>query len=82
MPEKITMNKAELNAHWALPDETLRDSYTITHKREREAFVKGWHKAVELCCEWLEENIEKYIYITGEYDGYKMFEDFKKAMKE
>ena len=47
------MTKAELNAHWELPDETIGDSYTMTHKREREAFVKGWHKAVESCCEWL-----------------------------
>lgn len=72
------MTKAELNAHWALPDETLGDSYTMTRKREREAFVKGWYKAVELCCEWLYQrqavdlevnNIEKFI------------EDFKKAME-
>ena len=47
------MTKAELNAHWTLPDETLGDGYTMTHKREREAFVKGWHKAVESCCELL-----------------------------
>lgn len=52
------MTKAELNAHWALPDETLGDSYTMTHKREREAFVKGWHKAVELCCEWIKQHQE------------------------
>ena len=73
------MTKAELNAHRVLPDETLGDSYTMTHKREREAFVKGWHKAVELCCEWLYQrqavdlevaNIEKFI------------NDFKKYMEE
>lgn len=64
------MTKSELNAYWALPDETLGDGYTLTHKREREAFVKGWYKAVELCCEWLYQrqavdlevaNIEKFV---------------------
>jgi hypothetical protein len=81
------MTKAELNAHWALPDETLGDSYTMTHKREREAFVKGWHKAVELFCEWLKEN-KDHPFIKCEdpcLSGYltdEFIEDFKKAMEE
>jgi len=79
------MTKAELNAHWALPDETLRDSYTITHKREREAFVKGWHKAVELCCEWIKEHKEEVETedngIIGWIPDY-FIKDFKKYMEE
>ena len=77
------MTKAELNAHWALPDETLGDSYTITHKREREAFVKGWHKAVEFACEWLRTNYEDIgiRYIRG-YKVEDEIESFKKAMEE
>lgn len=67
------MTKAELNAHWALPDETLGDSYTMTHKREREAFVKGWHKAVELACDWLKEQ--------GEMIGVSFQEDFLERFK-
>ena len=79
------MTKAELNAHWALPDETLKDSYTITHKREREAFVKGWHKAVKLCCEWLKENKDHPLIGCEDpcLSGYltdKFIEDFKQAM--
>ena len=31
---------------------------------------------------WLEENIDKYIYITGEFARCKLFEDFRKAMEE
>ena len=81
------MTKAELNAHWALPDETLRDSYTITHKREREAFIKGWHKAVELCCEWLKENKDHPLINCEDpcLSGYlsdKFIEDLKKVMEE
>lgn len=43
------MTKAELNAHWALPDETLEDGYTMTHKREREDFSKtiDWLKSIK-----------------------------------
>lgn len=71
------MNKAELNAHWALPDETLGDNYNMTHKREREAFVKGWHKAAELCCEWLRTHSE-----AGNLNKKKMIEDLKKYMEK
>ena len=73
------MTKAELNAHWALPDETLGDGYTMTHKREREAFVKGWHKAVELCCEWLYQRQTVDLEVN---DIEKFIDDFKKAMEQ
>ena len=73
------MTKAELNAHWALPDETLGDGYTMTHKREREAFVKGWHKAVELCCEWLYQRQAVDLEVS---DIEKFIDDFKKAMEQ
>ena len=73
------MTKAELNAHWTLPDETLGDSYTITHKREREAFVKGWHKAVELCYEWLYQRQTVDLEVS---DIDKFIEDFKNYMEE
>ena len=80
------MTKAELNAHWALPDETLGDSYTMTHKREREAFVKGWHKAVELCCEWLENhNDYQRVLNNGKDIRFDMIQcviDLRKATKE
>lgn len=85
------MTKAELNAHRALPDETFGDSYTMTHKREREAFVKGWDKAVELCCDWLRthsdadyfELISNWNYCgAGNLNKKKMIEDFKKYMEE
>ena len=74
------MTKAELNAHWALPDETFGDSYTMTHKREREAFVKGWHKAVELCFEWLENLYAPDGSIIPKHK--KIISDFKKYMEE
>ena len=47
-------------------------------------YFAQWQKqrVADKACEWLEENIDKYIYITGEYDGYKMFEDFKNILKE
>lgn len=73
------MTKAELNAHWALPDETLVDSYTMTHKREREAFVKGWYKAVELYCEWLYQRQSIDLEVP---DIEKFINDFKKAMED
>ena len=80
------MTKAELNAHWALPNETLGDSYTITHKREREAFVKGWHKAVELCCEWLENHNDYQRALDNgrgiRFDIMQCIIDLRKAMKE
>ena len=38
--------------------------------------------AKEELIEWLEENIDKYICITGEFARCKMFEDFRKAMEE
>lgn len=77
------MTRAELNADWALPDNPLKDSYTL---REKEAFIKGWHKAVDLCCEWLKENKDNPFikcedpclsgYLTDEF-----IEQFKKAME-
>ena len=38
--------------------------------------------AREELVEWLEENLDKYIYITGKFARCKMFEDLKKAMEE
>lgn len=38
--------------------------------------------AREELIEWLGENIDKYIYITGEFARCKMFEDFRNAMNE
>lgn len=38
--------------------------------------------AKEELIEWLEENIDKYIYITGEFARSKLFEDFRKATEE
>jgi hypothetical protein len=38
--------------------------------------------AREELVEWLEENLDKYIYITGEFARCKMFEDFRKAMEK
>ena len=38
--------------------------------------------AREELIEWLEENIDKYIYITGEFARHKMFEDFRKVLEE
>lgn len=79
------MTRAEIKAHWALPDETLGDGYTLTHKREREAFVKGYHKAIEDACEWL----KSYRQDTPDGTGYiagivndKTIEDFRSAMEE
>lgn len=52
------MTKAETKAHWAIPDETLGDGYTLTHKREREAYVKGYHQALADACEWIKQQQE------------------------
>lgn len=52
------MTKAETKAHWAIPDETLGDGYTLTHKREREAYVKGYHQALTDACEWIKQQQE------------------------
>jgi len=38
--------------------------------------------AREELVEWLEENLDKYIYITGEFARCKMFEDLKKVMEK
>lgn len=83
----MTMTKAELNAHLALSDETLGDSYTMTHKREREAFVKGWNKAVESCCEWLYDYNHQQAKrgakaVLSIRDFTINVEDFKKYMEE
>ena len=51
---------------WLTPEQALR-AVEIT----REELI-----------EWLEENIDKYLYITGEFASRKMFEDLKKAMEE
>lgn len=43
---------------------------------------------IEKACDWLEDNIDRYLYNTGGYGEYipkcggKMYEDFKKAMEE
>lgn len=50
------MTKLERKAYKALPDETLGDGYTHTHKREREAYIEGYKQAIEDACEWLQEN--------------------------
>lgn len=73
------MTKAELNAHRTFPDVTIIDGYTMTHKREREAFVKGWHKAVELCCDFLRTHSHNYAdnALGKEY----LVNDFKDYMK-
>lgn len=52
------MTKAETKAHWAIPDETLGDGYTLTHKREREAYVKGYHQAIADACELIKQQQE------------------------
>ena len=52
------MTKAEIKAYWTIPDETLGDGYTLTHKREREAYVKGYHQAIEDACEWIKQQQE------------------------
>lgn len=50
---------------WLTPDQALR---AVEIAREE-------------LIEWLEENIDKYIYITGDFAKHKMFEDLK-AMEE
>lgn len=51
----------------------------MTHKREREAFVKGWYKAVELCCEWLYQRQAVDLEVS---DIDKFINDFKKCMED
>lgn len=63
----------------------------MSHKREREAFIKGWYKAFNLYREWLEKDLFNF------YDRYKeinyvcsstcnskdeFIKEFKKAMEE
>ena len=81
------MTKAEIKAHWAIPDETLGDGYTLTHKRERETYVKGYHQALADVCEWLGSGrIWQYITYDKEADTIYMtgnlYEDLKQAMEE
>jgi len=81
------MTKAELNAHWTLPDETLEDGYAISHKREREAFIKGWHKAFETYCEWLKDNMYNDevwgVVVSNKYHSVEEFiDDFRKSDEE
>ena len=74
------MTKAETKAHWAIPDETLSDGYTLTHKREREAYVKGYHQAIEDACEWIkqqEEMLEERFSDAGDFADL-----LKQAMEE
>ena len=74
------MTKAETKAHWAIPDETLGDGYTLTHKREREAYVKGYHQAIEDACEWLKQQQEMLEYCFS--DAGDFADLLKQAMEE
>ena len=79
------MTKAETKAYWALPDETLGDSYTLTHKRERDAFIKGYHQAIADACEWIKEHIDKDLTIYHAKTWLKrdeFIDKLKKAMEE
>lgn len=79
------MTKVELKAHWAIPDETLGDSYTLTHKREREAFVKGYHQAIADACEYLKNHVDKDLTTYHKQTWCKrdeFIDKLKKAMEE
>lgn len=73
----------EAGAEW----QKERDQSTI-ELAEDHAYLAGQEKIIEKACEWLRDNIDKYLYNTGGYEVYipkcggKMFEDFKKAMEE
>lgn len=59
---------------------------------EQDAYVKGATDQREIdikkACEWLKENVEKYLYNIRDFEDYtptcggKLFTDFKKAMEE
>lgn len=61
---------------WLTPEQALR---AVEIARE---------EMIDKACEWLRDNIDKYLYNTGGYKVYipkcggKMFDDFKKAMEE
>ena len=57
----------------------MKQPKIVVRKNERSwAFVKGWHKAVELCCEWL---YQRQVVDLEVNDIEKFINDFKKAMK-
>ena len=75
------MTKAETKAHWAIPDKTLGDGCTLTHKREREAYVKGYHQAIEDACEYLRDHIDKDLTIYHEQTWCKLDEFINRLKK-
>ena len=72
------MTKAELKALQTYPDDKPESwgDVSISHKNERQAYIRGYQKAVEEAIKWLEN------YMKGVAGSSIYVEDFKKFMEE
>ena len=71
------MTKAELKALQTYPDDKPdENNIAISHKNERQAYIRGYYHAIEDAMEWLEN------YMKGVAGSSVYVEDFKKFMEE
>ena len=72
------MTKAELKALQTYPDDKPESwgDVSISHKNERQAYIRGYYHAIEDAMEWLEN------YMKGVAGSSVYVEDFKKFMEE
>lgn len=69
-------------------EEKADNPFTMFLEGYGEGFNDGKLYAIDKACEWLRENVDKYLYNRGGFEeciptcGDALFNDFRKAMKQ